>query len=100
MVSFTQQLLSLTRDCALRITKMLVEKHSFTITEIYGDLSKNSTETKQRYLYVTNEWGPESPKDNMPWGAKQFAGIYDDDEKKPDNLTPEQAGMSKGRCPI
>ena len=116
MVSFTQQLLSLTRDCALTITRMLAEKHKFDITEIYGDQCKSSTETKQRYLYVTNEWGPEyhakrnnleglaareaiRNEDNMPWGAKQFAGIYDD-EKKPDNMTPEESGMSKGRCPI
>jgi hypothetical protein len=43
---------------ALRIVKMLSMRHSFDITEIYGDTSKSSSEEKQRYLYVTNEWGP------------------------------------------
>ena len=79
MVSFEMQLHELNRAMALRITKMLTEKHNFDITEIYGDQCKNETETKGRYLYVTNEWGPQT---------------------KPDNLTPEEAGMSKGRCPI
>lgn len=82
MVSFEMQLHELNRAMALRITKMLTEKHNFDITEIYGEQSKSSAEEKQRYLYITNEWGPESPK------------------KNPDNLTPQDAGMSKGRCPI
>jgi hypothetical protein len=70
---------------------MLTAKHSFSITEIYGDLSKSPAEVKQRCLYEMNEWKPKDGLDGL--AAREAQG-------NPDKLTPEQAGMSKGRCPI
>lgn len=91
MVSFSQQLHTLSRECALRITKMLTAKHSFSITEIYGDLSKSPAEVKQRNIMDTNGWTLKDGLDGL--AAREAQG-------NPDNMTPEQAGMSKGRCPI
>lgn len=89
MVSFEMQLHELNREMALRITKMLTAKHCFTITELYGDLSKSPAETKERYLYVTNEWGPETPSDLQGLAERENAAA-------PKNIH----GMSPGRCPI
>lgn len=76
------------RSDALKLCIELASEHNLTITEIFGPITKNDYQVRERFILQLNGY------EDM---ARHLAASHVQD---PNKVTPQESGMSPGRCPV